>query len=59
MSMVGINVVLSGGRNPAFLTSVETWTGSSWSELNELKVGRKAHAAVSVEAGKVRCKTGE
>ena len=55
MTMVGDNVVLSGGRNPSFLTSVETWNGSSWDELNNLKVGRKAHAAVSIEAGKLKC----
>ena len=56
MTLVGDNVVLSGGRNPSFLTSVETWNGSSWDELNNLKVGRKAHAAVSIEAGKLKCK---
>ena len=59
MTLVGSNVVVSGGRNPAFLTSVETWNGSNWVELNELKMGRKAHAAVSFEAGKLKCRTEE
>ena len=59
MTMVGSTVVLSGGRNPAFLTSVETWNGTSWAEMRELKVGRKAHAGVTVEAGKLKCKTEE
>jgi len=54
MSMLGKQLIVSGG-DPGPLASVETWNGTSWVELDNLKVGRDYHAAVSIKAGKLSC----
>ena len=55
MTILGGNLIMSGGNNPHYLTSVETWNGSSWSKLTNLMVERTSHAAVSIRAGKLSC----
>ena len=42
MTMLGQQLIVSGGE-PGPLTSVETWNGTSWVELNNLKVGRSIY----------------
>jgi len=54
MTMLGKQLIVSGG-DPGPLASVETWNGTSWVELDNLKVGRDYHAAVSIKAGKLSC----
>ena len=56
MTMLGENLIVTGGYGEdGHLTSVETWNGSSWVELNNLKMWRMSHAAVSIKAGKLSC----
>ena len=57
MTMLGGTLIVSGGQLDYHLptTSVETWDGSKWVELNNLMVGRAYHAAVSIKAGKLSC----
>ena len=57
MTMLGSDLIVSGGYDEIFKTSVETWNGSAWVELEGLGVGvaRGAHAAVSIKAGELSC----
>merc|ERR1712037_954360 len=55
MTKLGKQVIVSGGESGDPLPSVETWNGTSWVELNNLKVGRTYHAAVTIKAGKLFC----
>ena len=63
MTMLGSDLIVSGGFDEADdrptngRTSVETWNGSRWVELDENKLDgwRGAHAAVSVKAGVLSC----
>ena len=57
MSLVGAQIVVTGGQSPLILTSVEIFNGVSWvEEMDELKTGRARHAAVSIPAGKLSCR---
>ena len=57
MSLVGAQIVVTGGQTPLdLLTSVETFDGTSWVELDELQTGRARHVAVSIPAGKLSCR---
>ena len=57
MTMLGGDLIVSGGGSPDYLSSVEMWNGSNWVELNNqrLEVGRSGHAAVSIKAGVLAC----
>ena len=48
MTMLGTDLIMTG-----YTSTVETWTGSIWVELdnNRLEVGRYSHAAVSIKTG--------
>ena len=56
MSLVGAQIVVTGGQSPLLLTSVETFDGASWAELDQLRTGRARHGAVSIPAGKLSCR---
>ena len=56
MSLVGAQLVVTGGQSPLLLTSVETFDGASWAELDQLRTGRARHVAVSIPAGKLSCR---
>ena len=55
MSLVGGQIVVTGGQSSLPLTSVEVFDGTSWVELDQLRAGRAHHVAVSVPAGKLSC----
>ena len=57
MTMLGSDLIVSGGYDEIFKTSVETWNGSAWVELEGMGLGvlRGAHAAVSIKAGELSC----
>jgi len=55
MTVLGGDLIMSGGTNPLYLTSVETWNGSSWEELKNIMLEKDSHAAVSIRAGKLSC----
>ena len=56
MTMLGRDLIVSGGGYD-FVSSVETWTGSRWVELeeNRLEEGRFFHAAVCIKTGTIFC----
>ena len=56
MTMLGGDLIVSGG-SPGPLSSVETWNGSNWVEMDDqrLEMGRSFHAAVSIKAGVLSC----
>ena len=56
ISLVGAQIVVTGGQSPTLLTSVETFDGASWVELDKLKTDRAHHAAVSIPQGKLSCR---
>ena len=57
MTMVGDRIIFGGGY-PGPMPTVETWNGTGWIELTtRLRLGRARHAAVSVKAGKLLCRT--
>ena len=52
------NQIMFGGGYPGPKASLETWNGTSWVESTiRLSLGRARHAAVSIKAGKLLCKT--
>ena len=55
MTMLGRDLIMTGGLG--YASTVETWTGSIWVELdnNRLEVGRYSHAAVSIKTGILTC----
>ena len=56
ITMLGEKLVVSGGGGPPSLTSIETWNGTNWVELdNNLMVARESHAAVSIKTKKLSC----
>ena len=56
MTKLGKQVIVSGGEAAGDpLAGVETWNGTSWEELDKLRVGRAYHAAVTIKAGKLSC----
>ena len=58
MTMLGSDLIVSGGLDEiSGPTSVETWNGCTWVELDGMGLGvvRGAHAAVSVKAGELSC----
>ena len=54
ITLLGEKLVVSSGA-PSPLTSIETWNGSSWIELDNLMVAREYHAAASIKARKLSC----
>ena len=52
MTMLGRDLIMTG-----YASTVETWTGSIWVELdnNNLEVWRYSHAAVSIKTGILTC----
>ena len=56
MTMLGDKLIVTGGYGEdGHLTSIETWDGTSWVELDNLEMWRMSHAAVSIKAGKLSC----
>ena len=55
MTMLGRDLIMSGGLG--YASTVETWTGSIWVELdnNRLETGRYSHATVSIKTGILTC----
>ena len=56
MTLLGEQMIVSGGGKPDLLTSVEIFDGSSWVESSSLTMGRSYHAAVSFRASGLKCK---
>ena len=55
MTKLGKQLIVSGGGDDP-INGVETWNGTNWDlELDNLKVGRTYHTAVSIKAGKLSC----
>ena len=58
MTMLGGDLIVSGGAFIIPLPFVETWNGTNWVMLNEnmwMEEGRYLHAAVSIKAGTLIC----